>query len=78
MTTQERQRFEKFKRDLQGYPVKRMAFLANTVKDEDKDYPFAEQKAICEHLGIEFREEEHRFDEVAVAKEWAAKLPDID
>ena len=37
MTTQERQRFEKFKRDLQGYPVKRMAFLANTVKDEDKD-----------------------------------------
>ena len=78
MTTQERQRFEKFKRDLQGYPVKRMAFLANTVKDEDKDYQYAEQKAICEHLGIVFNEDDHRVDEVAVAKEWAAKLPDMN
>ena len=70
MTTQERQRFEKFKRDLQGYPVKRMAL--------DKDYQYAEQKAICEHLGIVFNEDDHRVDEVAVAKEWAVTLPDID
>ena len=78
MTIQEKNRFEKFERDLRDYPVKAMMFFANTVKEEDTDYPFAEQKAICEHLGIEFREEEHRFDEVAVAKEWAATLPDID
>ena len=78
MTIQEKNRFEKFERDLRDYPVKAMMFFANTVKEEDKDYPFAEQKAICEHLGIEFNEDEHRFDEVAVAREWAATLPDID
>ncbi|HIX87186.1 MAG TPA: hypothetical protein H9848_11365 [Candidatus Parabacteroides intestinigallinarum] len=55
-----------------------MMFLAQSIKDEDKGYQYAEQKAICEHLGIEFRGEEHRFDEVAVAKEWAATLPDIN
>ena len=78
MTEQERKRFEDFERDLQNYPVKRMMFLAQSIKDEDKGYQYAEQKAICEYLGIEFREEEHRFDEVAVAKEWAATLPDMD
>lgn len=78
MTTVEKQRFEKFERDLRDYPVKRMMFLANMIKDEDKDYPYAEQRAICKHLGIAFREEEHRFDEVALAKEWAATLPDMD
>ena len=78
MTPEERKRFEKFERDLRGNPVKAMMFLANMVKDEDKDYPYAEQKAICEHLGIVFNENDHRVDEVAVAKEWAATLPDID
>lgn len=78
MTPIERKRFEDFERDLRDYPVKRMMFLANMIKDEDKDYPYAEQRAICEHLGIKFREEEHRFDAVAVAKEWAATLPDMD
>ena len=78
MTVQERNRFEKFERDLRDYPVKAMMFFANMVKAEDKDYPYTEQKAICEHLGIEFLEEEHRFDEVAAAKEWAATLPDMD
>lgn len=78
MTEQERKRFEDFERDLQNYPVKRMMFLSNMVKEEDRDYPYAEQRAICKHLGIAFREEEHRFDEVAVAKEWAATLPDMN
>ena len=78
MTIQERNRFEKFERDLRDNPVKAMMFLANMVKDEDKDYHYAEQKAICEHLGIVFNEDDHRVDEVAVAKEWAATLPDID
>ena len=78
MTSEERKRFEKFERNLRDYPVKAMMFFANTVKEEDKDYPFAEQKAICEHLGIEFKEEEHRVDEVALAKEWAASFPDMD
>ena len=78
MTAEERKKFEKFERDLRDNPVKAMMFLANMVKDEDKDYQYAEQKAICEHLGIEFKEEEHRFDEVAVAKEWAATLPDMN
>lgn len=78
MTEQERKRFEDFERELRNYPVKRMMFLAQSIKDEDKGYQYAEKKAICEHLGIEFREEEHRFDEVAVAKEWAATLPDIN
>lgn len=78
MTTEERKQFEDFERELRDYPVKAMMFFANMVKSEDKDSPYAEQKAICEHLGIEFREEEHRFDEVAVAKEWAAKLPDMN
>ena len=70
MTTVEKQRFEKFERDLRDYPVKRMMFWANMIKEEDRDYPYAEQRA--------FREEEHRFDEVAVAKEWAATLPDMN
>lgn len=78
MTAEERKRFEDFERELRNYPVKRMMFLAQSIKDEDKGYQYAEQKAICEHLGIEFRGEEHRFDEVAVAKEWAATLPDIN
>lgn len=78
MTTVEKQRFEKFERDLRDYPVKRMMFWANMIKEEDRDYPYAEQRAICEHLGIVFREEEHRFDEVALAKEWAASFPDMD
>lgn len=78
MTEQERKQFEDFERDLRDYPVKRMMFLAQSIKDEDKGYQYAEQKAICEYLGIKFREEEHRFDEVAVAKEWAATLPDMD
>ena len=78
MTTQERQRFEDFARDLRDYPVKRMMFWANLIKNEDRDYPYAEQKAICEHLGIVFNEDDHRVDEVAVAKEWAAKLPNIN
>ncbi len=69
MTEQERKRFEDFERDLRNYPVKRMMFLSNMVKEEDRDY---------QHLGIAFREEEHRFDEVAVAKEWAATLPDMN
>ena len=55
-----------------------MMFWANMIKAEDRDYPYAEQRAICEHLGIEFNEDEHRVDEVAVAKEWAATLPDMD
>ena len=78
MTVEERKRFEKFERDLRDYPVKAMIFLANMVKDEDKEYQYAEQKAICEHLGIVFNENDHRFDEVAVAKEWAATLPDMN
>ena len=78
MTVQERKRCEKFERDLRDYPVKAMMFFANMVKAEDKDYPYAEQKAICEHLGIVFNEDDHRVDEVAVAKEWAAKLPDMN
>lgn len=78
MTPIERKRFEDFERDLRDYPVKRMMFLAQSIKDEDKDYPYAEQRAICEHLGIEFNEDEHRFDEVALAKEWAATLPDMN
>lgn len=78
MTTEERKRFEKFERELRDYPVKAMMFLANMVKDEDKEYQYAEQKAICEHLGIVFNEDDHRVDEVAVAKEWAATLPDIN
>lgn len=78
MTVEERKRFEKFERELRDYPVKAMMFLANMVKDEDKEYQYAEQKAICEHLGIVFNEDDHRVDEVAVAKEWAATLPDID
>ena len=78
MTPEERKRFEKFERDLRDYPVKRMMFWANMIKAEDRDYPYAEQRAICEHLGIEFNEDEHRVDEVAVAKEWAATLPDMD
>ena len=52
MTEQERKRFEDFERDLQNYPVKRMMFLAQSIKDEDKGYQYAEQKAICEYLGI--------------------------
>lgn len=78
MTAEERKRFEDFERELRNYPVKRMMFLAQSIKDEDKGYQYAEQKAICEHLGIEFNEDEHRVDEVAVAKEWAATLPDMD
>ena len=78
MTEQDRKRFEDFERDLQNYPVKRMMFLAQSIKDEDKGYQYAEQKAICEHLGIVFNEDDHRVDEVAVAKEWAVTLPDID
>lgn len=78
MTVQERKRFEKFERELRDYPVKAMMFLANMVKDEDKEYQYAEQKAICEHLGIVFNEDDHRVDEVAVAKEWAATLPDMN
>ena len=54
MTPIERKRFEDFERDLRDYPVKRMMFLANMIKDEDKDYPYAEQRAICEYLGIKF------------------------
>ena len=67
MTEQERKQFEDFERDLRDYPVKAMIFLANMVKDEDKEYQYAEQKAICEHLGIVFNEDDHRVDEVAVA-----------
>ena len=78
MTEQERKQFEDFERDLQNYPVKRMMFLSNMVKEEDRDYPYTEQRAICKYLGIVFLEQEHRFDEVAVAKEWAATLPDMD
>lgn len=78
MTEQERKRFEDFERELRNYPVKRMMFLAQSIKDEDKDYQYAEQKAVCEFLNIRFWEEEHRSDEVAVAKEWAATLPDMD
>ena len=55
-----------------------MMFYAQNIPEKERDYQYAEQKAICEHLGIEFREEDFAMDEVAEAKAFVSQFPDMD
>ena len=78
MKTEELKAYQDFERNLRDYPVKRMMFWAQNIPEKERDYQYAEQKAICEHLGIEFREEDFAVDEVAEAKAFVSQFPDID
>lgn len=78
MRTEDLKAYQDFERNLRDYPVKRMMFWAQHIPEEDRDYQYAEQKAICEHLGIEFREEDFAVDEIAEAKAFVSQFPDMD
>lgn len=78
MKTEELKAYQDFERHLRDYPVKRFLFYAQNIPEKERDYQYAEQKAICEHLGIEFREEDFAMDEVAEAKAFVSQFPDMD
>ena len=90
MTKEERKRFDNTRRDLQENPVKAMLFYAHygtkETANETCDNPFErwkqttqrEIRAICNHLGIEYKDEDFKISSEKLAKEWCKNLPDIE
>ena len=72
MRTEDLKAYQDFERNLRDYPVKRMMFWAQHIPEKERDYQYAEQKA------IEFREEDFAVDEVAEAKAFVSQFPDMD
>ena len=81
MTKEERKRFDNTRRDLQENPVKAMLFYAHygtkETANETCDNPFErwkqttqrENRAICNHLGIEYKDEDFKISSEKLAKE---------
>lgn len=90
MTKEERIRFENTRRDLQENPVKAMLFYAHNGAKETanetcnnpcerwKQATQRENRAICNHLGIEYKDEDFKISSEKLAKEWCKNLPDIE
>ena len=85
MTTKERNEFESFKRKLQEDPVFRISFFGYLRVDMDNVGNVmermnlqneAENKFVCQHLGIEYKKEDFEVSEEDLAEEWAKGLPD--
>ena len=85
MTTKERNEFESFKRKLQEDPVFRISFFGDLRVDMDNVGNVmermnlqneAENKLVCQHLGIEYKKEDFEVSEEDLAEEWAKGLPD--
>lgn len=83
MTTEERKEFDAFKRKLQEDPVFRISFFGNLRVDMNNVGDVmerihlqneAENKFICQHLGIEYQREDFKVSDEDLAKEWAKKL----
>ncbi|WP_337942983.1 hypothetical protein [Parabacteroides sp.] len=85
MTTKERKEFDAFKRKLQEDPVFRISFFGDLRMNMDNVGDVmermhlqneAENKLICQHLGISYRIEDFEVSDEGLAEEWAKGLPD--
>lgn len=87
MTSRERKLFDALQRKLNETPVNRISFFAgvteehttaNTPYENWKQQSECENRAICKHLGIEYRNEDFTISEEELARQWANSLEDID
>ncbi|MBE7400669.1 hypothetical protein IN666_14355 [Bacteroides fragilis] len=89
MTAEERKKFDNFKNLLNTTPTARMSFFANVTgleEPQQSNNPFErwerqsafENKAICNHLGIDYKAEDFQVPDKRLAQEWAKGLPNID
>lgn len=85
MTTEERDKFDSFKRKLQENPVFKIHFFGDLKVDltnigevmvRNHLRQEAENELICQHLGIEYKKEDFEVSEEDLAEEWAKGLPD--
>ena len=86
MTQEERKKFDAFQRQLNESPANRISFfagmdeeraIANTPYEQWALQSEYENKAICKHLGIEYRKEDFAVSAEGLAKQWAGGLPDM-
>ena len=86
MTQEERRKFDAFQRQLNESPANRISFfagvdeecmIANTPYEQWVLQSEYENKAICKHLGIEYRKEDFAVSAEGLAKQWAGGLPDM-
>ena len=86
MTREERQKYDAFQKELHEIPANRLGFFtsvegieephpANNPFDRWKQNEEYENKAICKHLGIEYREEDFVISAEELARQWASRLP---
>lgn len=87
MTQEERKKFDAFQRQLNESPANRISFfagmdeecaIANTPYEQWALQSEYENKAICKHLGIEYRKEDFAVSAEGLAKQWAGGLPDME
>lgn len=85
MTREERQKYDAFQKELHESPANRLGFFtsvegieephpANNPFDRWKQNEEYENKAICKHLGIEYREEDFVISAEELARQWASRI----
>lgn len=86
MTKQEKERFDSFQKQVNRDPTTRMAFFAGkNIEVESSNNPYdrwrktdeAENKAICDHLGIAFEKADFALSGESLAQDWVKGLPDL-
>ena len=86
MTSEERKLFDTFQRRLNENPANRISFfagirekclIANNPYEQWELQSEYENKAICKHLGIEYRKEDFAVSGEELARQWASGLPDM-
>ena len=87
MTQEERKKFDAFQRQLNESPANRISFfagvdeecmIANTPYEQWVLQSEYENKAICKHLGIEYRKEDFAVSAEGLAKQtWDSENRDV-